>query len=92
MSDRPDWISIYLNQQVVAEIGDGFTIFGILTAIDKEHLEFSQCDLHSQHEANSSRDVYAMETSDLGIRTNREHLAIPRWRLIAICKLDDVIG
>ncbi len=85
-----DWLRQFLDQVVVVEIGDGFTIFGRLTAITEAHLEFTEADLHAQFEANSSRDIYAMETRDLGIRANRSRLAIPRFRLLAICRLEDI--
>jgi len=85
-----DWLQQFLNEVVAAEIGEGFTIFGKLSAISEAHLEFVEADLHAQLEANSSRDIYAMETRDLGIRSNRSHLAIPRFQLVAISRLSDV--
>ncbi len=84
------WLQGYVDKEVVAEIGDGFTVFGTLIDVDDHHLLFADADLHHQGEANSSRDVYALETRDLGIRRNRERLAVPQGRLIAIALLREV--
>ncbi|MDA3963815.1 MAG: hypothetical protein PF961_23750 [Planctomycetota bacterium] len=90
-TDSPEWLHFLLNRQVVAEIGDGFTAFGTLEYVGPAHLFMRDVDLHQQAEANSSRDVYAIEAQAIGIRPNRKTMAIPLNRLIAICPLEDVI-
>ena len=41
---------------------------------------------------NINRDIYAIETRDYGIRPNRTRVVVPRWRLVAICRLGEVAG
>jgi len=88
--EHGDWLAAFIDQQVIAEIGEGFTVLGTLTGLNPTYLEFSQVDLHNQFEANSTRDVYALETASLGIRPNRKQLFVPRDRLICIGRLSDV--
>ena len=86
----PEWLQFLVGREVVAEIGDGFTVFGTLDVVGPGHLFFVAADLHQQAEANSTRDVYAIETQQIGIRPNRKTLVVPLDRLIAICPLADV--
>ena len=65
MSDDP--LAEYLFKQVVVDIGNGFVVFGTLAEASAGHLLFTDCDLHDQSEANSSREIYAMESRDIGI-------------------------
>jgi len=87
-----DWLTAFIDETVVADFGEGFTVFGVLTEVGDDHLMFVDCDLHNQFEANSTRDVYALECKELGIRPNRKRLAVPRERLLAMARLDDVVG
>ncbi len=84
------WLEPYINQQVVVELGDSFTVFGTLITVSPDHLVFVDADLHCQSDANSNRDVYAIEAKGIGIRKNRDRLAVPIGRLIAIARLDEV--
>lgn len=85
-----DALTPLMGHLVSAEIGDQFTVFGTLFSADEHWLIFVEADLHNQAEANSNRDIYALESRDLGIRANRRRLLVPRWRLICISPLDDV--
>ena len=84
------WLESYINHQVVIELGDAFTAFGTLIAVSPDHLLLANVDLHCQTDANSNRDVYAIEVKELGVRKNRDRLAIPFGRLVAISHLDEV--
>ena len=87
-----DWLAAFIGDVVIAEIGDGFTILGTLASIAPTFLEFHDLDFHNQHEANSNRDVYAIENKQFGVTPNRERMFVPRDRLIAICRVGDVVG
>jgi len=86
-----DWLAAFIDDIVIAEIGDGFTVLGTINSIAPTFIEFRDADLHNQHEANSNRDVYALENKQLGVRPNRKKLFIPRDRLIALARLQDVV-
>jgi hypothetical protein len=85
-----DWLEPYRGQIVICDLVDGYMIFGTLCGFSSEHLEFRDADLHDLREANSTKDVYAIETLDIGVRVNRQRCAISRLKLIAISRLDEV--
>ena len=85
-----DWLAAFIGQELVIELVEGFTVFGTLAALGPAHIELRDADLHSQQEANSSRDVYALETKQIGIRPNRTRLFLPRERIIALARLEDI--
>jgi hypothetical protein len=85
-----DWLAAFIGEELVIEASEGFTVFGTLAAIGPAHIELREADLHSQLEANSTRDVYALETKQLGIRPNRSRLFLPRERIIALARLEDI--
>ena len=90
--EHGDWLASFIGKTVVAEIGEGFTVFGAIESIGPTYIEFSKADLHNQHEANSTRDMYAIEVAELGIRPNRDKLFIPRDRLICLSCVEDIQG
>jgi hypothetical protein len=85
-----DWLVAFLEREVAVDLSDGFTVFGRLITVAPDHCEFADADLHNQQEANSSRDRYAAEVHEVGIRPNRRWVAIPRDRIIAVCPLEDL--
>jgi hypothetical protein len=88
MSD--DFLTPFLGQTVVCDLGEHHLAIGQLAAVGPDHLSFTEVDLHDHREANSTKDVYLIETRKYGVRVNRKHLAVPRRQLIAICLLTDV--
>lgn len=85
-------LATYLNQVVVADLDEMYLVIGTLVAVDEWHLSFVDADLHDHHEANCTKDVYLLETRKLGIRANRRRVDIPRHRLLALGRLEDVLG
>lgn len=88
--EHGDWLAAFINNTVVIEMSDGFSVFGTLVGLSPAHVELKDVDLHNQNEANSTRDVYALEAKEIGIRPNRKFLFIPRERIIALARLEDV--
>jgi len=88
----PRWLSDYLERAVVIELGDDFTAFGTLVEVGEGHCRLRDVDLHHQGEANSTRDVYALEVKDIGVRPNRRELAVPLGRIVAVSLIEDVSG
>ena len=89
MSDK-DWLSAYVDQVVCVDLKDGFVLYGTLQTYSEEALSFINADFHDPREANSSKDVYALETQNIGVRVNRKQCQIPRLNLISICLLSEL--
>ncbi len=85
-----DWLQRYVGQQVVADLHEFYLIIGKLDAISANHLSFIEADLHDHREANSTKEIYVLETQKFGVRINRMRVDVPRSQLVAISRMDDV--
>jgi hypothetical protein len=85
-----DFLDDYSGDLVVCELSDLYIAIGRLVDHSTLHLRLEEVDLHDHREANSTKDVYLIETKRYGIRANRARVDIPRGLLVAICRLDDV--
>jgi hypothetical protein len=85
-----DFLEPFRGQVVVCDLGEYYLVIGTLTAFSADHLELTEADLHDQREANSTKEVYALETQKLGVRANRKRVAVPRRQLVAISLLSDL--
>lgn len=84
------WLAGLIGQVVVVDLDESYLVIGTLTGVDQHHLAFKEADLHDHREANCSKDIYLLETRQLGVRFNRKQVAIPRSRVLAICRLEDI--
>jgi hypothetical protein len=88
MSDA--WLETLRGQVVVIDLDESYLVIGTLVQIDTHHLSLQEADVHDHREANCTKEVYLLETRQLGVRFNRKNVAIPRARMIAISRLEDV--
>ncbi len=86
-----DWIAAYVGMLVVCDLDDHFLVLGTLEGAGPDHLAFADADLHDHREANSTKEVYVLESRKLGVRVNRSRLCVPRRRLVAISRLDEIL-
>jgi small nuclear ribonucleoprotein (snRNP)-like protein len=89
-SDTLGWIRGLIGQIVVVDLDESYLVIGTLRGVDEHHLAFTEADLHDHREANCTKDVYLLETRQLGVRFNRKHVAIPRSRVLAVSRLEDI--
>lgn len=85
-----DWLHEFKGQLVVCDLADHYLLVGVLDQVGPQHLAFIDADLHDHREANSTKDVYLIETRKFGVRANRNKVSIPRPLLLAISRLDDI--
>ncbi len=85
-----DWLEPYVGQIVVCDLDEFFLVIGRLETVASDYLAFVDADLHDHREANSTKDVYAIESRAIGVRVNRRRLCVPRARLVAISRLDEI--
>jgi hypothetical protein len=87
-----DWLQPYVGHVVVCDLDEYYLVIGTLAEARGEHLVFTEVDLHDHREANSTKEVYIIETRKVGVRANRKRLSVPTRRLVAISRLDEVAG
>ena len=91
MNSPPDsWLAQFAEQNVVVDFDGPWMAFGRLVGWSHDHLVLEQADLHDLREGTSTRDVYALESRQLGIRVNRIRVAIALRHIIALSRLDDL--
>jgi hypothetical protein len=88
--DPGDWLHPFLGQAVVCDLAEFYLAIGILAAYGPDHLVLADADLHDHREANSTKEVYALESAKVGVRANRRQVALPRRHLVAISRLADL--
>jgi hypothetical protein len=94
MSSRPEdaWLAALAEAIVVVDLDGPYLAFGRLVAWSDGHLELAEADLHDCREGSSTREVYCLETKRIGVRSNRTRVSLPRARVIAVSRLDEVQG
>jgi hypothetical protein len=85
-----DWLQGFQGKIVVCDLDEYYMVLGRLDSFSSQHLQFTDADLHDHREANSSKEVYVIESRRLGVRINRSRLSVPRARLVAVSLLEDV--
>ena len=91
MTDHADlWLTRLIGQVVVIDLDESYLVIGTLCTVDAHHLSLSDADLHDHHESNCTKDVYLLETRQIGVRFNRRQVTIPRTRVLAVSRLEDI--
>jgi hypothetical protein len=85
----PTWLAPFIGQRVVVDLDAHYLVIGTLIAASADHLAFAEADVHDHHEANSTKEVYTMESATIGVRANRRSVAVPLARVMAISRLED---
>jgi hypothetical protein len=91
-ADPGDWLAVFVGQLVVCDLAEPYLVIGRLESCGPDHLAFAEADLHDHREANSTKEVYALESRQLGVRANRRRVTVPRRQLVAISRLDDLVA
>jgi hypothetical protein len=91
MSDADTWLRGAIGALVVLDLDSSYLAIGRLLEVDAGHIALADADLHDHQEANCTKEVYLLETQKLGVRANRKRVFIPRSRLLAMSRLEDVI-
>jgi hypothetical protein len=85
-----DWLRPYVGHVVVCDLDEYYLVIGTLAEVGTDHVVFTEADLHDHREANSTKEVYIIESRKIGVRVNRKRLTVPLRRLVAISRLDEV--
>jgi hypothetical protein len=90
MSLNPEWLQALVGEAVVVDCDAPFVVCGRLLSASAHHLELADADLHDLREGSSSREVYVLETRQLGVRVNRRRVSLPLAQVVAVSRLQDV--
>jgi hypothetical protein len=82
----------FLAQRVVIDLRSPFVCLGTLAGVDDTHLELRDADLHDLRDTHTSRENYVAAAKATGIKHNRKRLLVVRSEMVAIARLEDVVG
>jgi hypothetical protein len=85
-----DWLAKYVGQQVVVDLANHYLAIGTVIEVSRSHISLADADLHDHFEANSTKEVYIIETRKFGIRVNRKRVDLPRETVVAISRMDEI--
>ena len=64
---------------------------GTLQRITEGSLVLAEADVHDSNDSRASKDLYLVETRDLGVRVNRKLVVIMRRQVASVSLLLDVV-
>ena len=93
MADTPDseTLTPFLEQVVVLDTQGPLLYIGLLRLITPAALVLADADVHDTNDSRASKDLYLVETRDLGVRVNRTLVVVMRQQIASISLLRDVV-
>lgn len=82
----------FLESKVVVDMVSPFVCLGKLTRYDEHYLELKNADLHDLRDTETTRELYVADSVSTGIKRNRKRVLIRRTEVVAISKIEDVVG
>jgi hypothetical protein len=77
--------------QIVVDTDSSYLYIGTLEAAGTDYLTLANVDAHDTHDTKSSKEFYAHEAKNLGMRANRKRTLVRLARVLSIAKMDDII-
>jgi len=82
----------FLKHKIVVDLRSTFVCIGTLIRVDDLHLELRNADLHDLRDTPTSREFYVASAKATGIRHNRKRVLVVRSEVVAVTRLEDVVG
>ena len=90
-TSHADPLDVFLNQTVILDTQGPLIYIGTLQRITPASLVLSEADVHDTNDSRASKDLYLVETRDLGVRVNRSVVIIMRGQIASVSLLKDVV-
>lgn len=81
----------YLGREVVLDVSSPFVYVGTLSGCDRHCLILENADVHDLRDANSTRELYVLESKRHGVNRNRKRVAVRIAEIVSVSALEDVI-
>ena len=81
-----------IGEIVVLDVASPFVFAGRLVAAQSDYLVLEQADCHDLRDTSTTRDKYVLDCSRHGLSPNRSRVWVNRREVVAISRLDDVLG
>lgn len=90
-NDSTDALSLFLNQVVILDTQGPLIYIGTLQRLTDSALVLTAADVHDTNDSRASKDLYLVETRDLGVRANRSLVVVMRQQVASVSLLSDVV-
>ena len=81
-----------VGEKVVIDLRSRYVALGTLQRADELYLELKNADMHDLRDTDTTRELYVVDSKSTGIKRNRKRVFVVRAEVVAIAKLDDVVG
>ena len=81
----------FLGQVVVLDTQGPLVYIGTLQRLTPMALVLADADVHDTNDSRASKDLYLVETRELGVRVNRGLVVVMRQQIASISLLKDVV-
>ena len=88
---QPDPLAGFLQQTVVLDTQGPLIYIGTLQNISGAWLILRDADVHDTNDSRASKDLYLVETRDLGVRVNRGMVMVMRSQVASVSLLQEVV-
>jgi hypothetical protein len=92
VSDTPetDPLARFTGEEVVLDTQGPLIYIGRLVEVGATYVAMVEADVHDTNDSRASKDLYILETRDLGVRVNRSLVLIMRSQVASASLLRDV--
>jgi hypothetical protein len=80
----------WTGQVVVLDTQGPMIYIGTLVAASAHFIELREADVHDRHDARATKDLYLIESKNLGVRVNRSKVVVHRSQIISASLLSDI--
>jgi hypothetical protein len=86
-----DGMTSYVGQVVVLDTQGPLIYIGTLERVTEAAFLLTVADVHDSNDSRASKDLYLVETRDLGVRVNRGAVLVMRHQIASVSLLSDVV-
>ncbi len=81
----------FLRRVIVLDTQGPLIYIGTLVAITEAYLVLCDADVHDTNDSRASKDLYLVETRNLGVRVNRGKVLVMRMQIASVSLLSEVV-
>jgi hypothetical protein len=83
-------IAGFVGESVVLDTQGPLIYIGTLQVVHGSYLVLKDADVHDTNDSRASKDLYLVETRDLGVRVSRQRVVVMRAQVASVSLLRDV--
>ena len=81
----------FVGRMVVMDTQGPLIYIGTLEKATDAFFVLTDADVHDTNDSRASKDLYVVETRELGVRVNRKRVVVMRAQIASISLIDDVV-